>query len=426
MFIAIANSIGARLQTYISQLIASLIQRHDSYENIGCTDATLAGLEEVSSNGDTLLRRASFVFTPTAYDADDLGVIVPDDGGADLTFSRGGGAVATRTNKDGLVETMGSNVPRINYSGKSKGCGALLLEPFSQNYITYSQDFSQWTATNVTVTDNFILSPTADKSVTAAKLDFDGTASANISLSTTASGTTTFSVYLRVPSGTQNVTIGVSPTQNSSVTVTDEWVRYDHTGIGSSGYISCDDDVDVYVWGAQLEQHSYPTSLINTNGSAVMRGNETSFKRNAEAYINSTEGVLYAETRAIAQTGTSRFISLDDETFLNYVRIGYLPTNNTIVVEVKVGNVQQYYRQFVTTQITNFKKIALRYKQNDFAFYVDGVQIHTFNSGNTFAADTLNDIEIESQGSSFFTGEVKCIAIFDEGLTNDDLEKLTS
>ena len=47
---------------------------------------------------------------------------------------------ATVINKDGLIETVGSGEPRIDYKDDSKG--ALLLEPSRTNCITYSEDFS--------------------------------------------------------------------------------------------------------------------------------------------------------------------------------------------------------------------------------------------------------------------------------------------
>ena len=52
-------------------------------------------------------------------------------------FSRGStptGSKATTINKDGLIETVGNNVPRIDYKDNSKG--ALLLEPSRSNLIT--------------------------------------------------------------------------------------------------------------------------------------------------------------------------------------------------------------------------------------------------------------------------------------------------
>lgn len=365
--------------------------------------------------------KASVVTVPSAYKTSVLYSVVPTNGDADLTYSRAGDPTATRINKDGLVELVSTNNPRINYTD---GEGALLFEPFTINELSYSEDFSQWNDTNVTVTDNFITSP--DGALTAAKLDFNGTAGANISSLTTATGTTTFSVWLRVPSGTQTVTIGVSATDTSDVTVTETWTRFEHSGTGAVGYVECDDDVDVYVWGAQLEEKSFKTSYIKTTGTSRNRGAETAFKRDAEALLNSEEGVLFADMRTIAQTGTERYISIDDTTFNNYVRFGYHSTNNVIRAEVKVGGVTEVLLDYTSSQVTSFKKVAFKYKENDFALWIDGTEVLTAASGSTFSADTLNDIELESLGSSFFNGEIKTFAIFTEALSDDELTTLTS
>ena len=50
-----------------------------------------------------------------------------------LPFSFDRASSATRVNKDGLIETVGSGEPRIDYKDDSKG--ALLLEPSRSNLI---------------------------------------------------------------------------------------------------------------------------------------------------------------------------------------------------------------------------------------------------------------------------------------------------
>lgn len=49
-------------------------------------------------------------------------------------FTRASGA--TRVNKDGLIEVVGSDEPRIDFSNDANG--ALLLEPSRTNFIPYS------------------------------------------------------------------------------------------------------------------------------------------------------------------------------------------------------------------------------------------------------------------------------------------------
>ena len=85
-----------------------------------------------------------------------------------LPFNFDRASSATRVNKDGLIETVGSGEPRIDYKDDSKG--ALLLEPSRSNAITYSNDFldSSWLKDNISVQDNIAIS--LDGSLNASKL----------------------------------------------------------------------------------------------------------------------------------------------------------------------------------------------------------------------------------------------------------------
>ena len=75
----------------------------------------------------------------------------------------------------------------------------------------------------------------------------------------------------------------------------------DGTGNALFGFES---DLDIngnnfYIYGAQFEQSSFPTSIIHTSGSTVTRAAETLNNAGNSDLINSTEGVLYAEFRAL-------------------------------------------------------------------------------------------------------------------------------
>ena len=59
-----------------------------------------------------------------------------------LPFTTTRDSGATRVNKEGLIEVVGNDIPRIDYTDSAEG--ALLLEPSRTNLITYSQDFSNW------------------------------------------------------------------------------------------------------------------------------------------------------------------------------------------------------------------------------------------------------------------------------------------
>ena len=88
--------------------------------------------------------------------------VLPSSGVGDFDFTRSGSA--TRINAQGLIETVGSGVSRLNYpmiDGVVKGCPSHLLEPERRNHIQYSEDFSQvsWTKEWCTITSNSTISP---------------------------------------------------------------------------------------------------------------------------------------------------------------------------------------------------------------------------------------------------------------------------
>ncbi len=73
--------------------------------------------------------------------------------------------------------------------------------------------------------------------------------------------------------------------------------------------------------------------------------------------------------------------------------------------------------------ITNFNKIALKYKQNDFTLWVNGVEALRDTNGNTPIG--MDELSFSYSGTEF-KGNTKQIQYFDTALNSEDLEKLTS
>jgi len=140
--------------------------------------------------------------------------------------------------------------------------------------------------------------------------------------------------------------------------------------------------------------------------------------------FNDSEGVLYAEIAALANDGTNRVISISDGTTSNVVRFYYSVTDNRIVGNVKSSGSSACIFNNGLTDATNFIKVALSYKANDFKMYIDGVQVHTDTSG---AAPTgLVKLAFDNgAGADDFLGKTKALAVFKEALSNNDLELLT-
>jgi hypothetical protein len=333
-------------------------------------------------------------------------------------------SIGTRVNKDGLIETMGQDIARIDYTDSADG--VLLLEPVSTNLITYSEDFSQWTAlNNIVVTDNFTKSP--DGTQNAAKLVFDGTADGRIELSAGVGGTTTQSVYLKTESGTQNVSIGAGSADLTEFTITDQWVRYSHTGGGNFPRILCNDAATIYVYGAQLEQLSYPTSYIPTSGSSVTRAAETCNNSGNSEVFNDSEGVLFADISANANDGTYRGISVSDGNISNWVLIYINNVSNQLRVNLASGGSVQANLIQNVTDVTIPNKVAIRYSLNNVSFWLNGIKVLEDLTTITMPVG-LNKLSFDSTGTGLekFYGKTKEVGYYDAILTDLELEYLTS
>jgi hypothetical protein len=96
------------------------------------------------------MTKPDIVFIAYRYKAGTAYSILPEDGSADIAFARA--SSATRINSSGLIESVATDVPRIDYFGG--GCPALLLENASTNRVTYSEDISNgdWVKTNLNTT----------------------------------------------------------------------------------------------------------------------------------------------------------------------------------------------------------------------------------------------------------------------------------
>ena len=176
----------------------------------------------------------------------------------------------------------------------------------------------------------------------------------------------------------------------------------------------------IYVFGSQVEQNSYATSYIPTNGTAVTRLGETC---NNATHSFPSEGVLYAEIAALANDGTYRVISLSDGTTSNVVRFYYSVTDNRFEITVRQGGTNYFVYNYTLTNATNFIKVAIRYKDNDFSFWVDGVQVATDTSGT--APTALSELAFDNgAGADNFYGKTKMVATFPY-LSNDEMECLT-
>ena len=400
-----------------------------------------------------LLDKASIILTPTASNTSEVLCVKPSDGSGDFDFSRA--TEATRVNSQGLVETIGINLPRINYEGFSydgsgnvvpdSGCGSWLFEPESTNLIPYSEDFSGWSKNGVSVLSGFV-SPdgtTNASKITATSADPNLYKIVDVGL-----GKVTFSFYAKADEPYvgrilfwQIGTAVISGTISHNFTLSNDWQRYEATiEVTTAGTLAFRLDFPInsggnvgeygYLWGAQLEEQSYATSYIPTDGSTVTRNQDVCNNgATGTGLINSTEGVLYAEIAALNQTANvSQYITISDGTYNNRASILFSNgSTNNIRTFLRVGGVSQIDVSNAVSDVTDFNKIAFSYKENNFKIYLNGVLVSTDTSGSVWSADTITKLsfsEINTTTGAFF-GKTKAVAVFPY-LSDQELAELTT
>jgi len=99
----------------------------------------------------------SLLLIPDRYKSGVLYSQLPESGAGDIDFTRA--SAATRVNASGLIESVASGVPRLDYTGG--GCPSLLLEPQRTNLVTWSEDFTNadWNKVDSSVSGNVAISP---------------------------------------------------------------------------------------------------------------------------------------------------------------------------------------------------------------------------------------------------------------------------
>ena len=398
----------------------------------------------------------SIAMIPSGVKASKLYSVLPTDGTGDFTTTRA--SVATRVNENGLIEEVAANVPRLDYSDGT--CPSLLLEPSSTNLLVQSQVFSGYGGSNQIVTDNSIISP--DGTVTGAILadsGLGGIAGVQVSESVTVdvSSTYTYSVFAKkkdidfialrtsnfatVPSGQSyfdlnlGTTLGVAAGHTSkienygngwyrcSITFTTDAVDTAGTIIarlsqdGTTSTVDLDNTSNIYIWGFQFEKNSYATSYIKTIGTTQTRVADTASGSGNSTVINSSEGTIYVEGSWLDSNLTSltRIVNILGVDGAVQIRSG--SATNRIQAVATSGGVTQ---TLVTTafDVTTNLKIALKYKLNDFALWVNGTEIATDLSG--IAPVGLNELRIENHTKT------KSVQLYTTALSDAELTTLTT
>jgi len=404
----------------------------------------------------SLFESASLVVTPNGTKASKLYAIKPTDGSGDLSVTRA--TTATRVNSAGLIESVASNVPRLDYTNGT--CPSILVEPQRTNNFTYSEDFSNsnWLKFDATLSSNVATAP--DGTTTADKLIVNNGILPNsneliglIQVNTLSAGTYTYSIYAkasefntirfreRLVTGsflTINLNNGTITNEDSSQFISpkaelfkDGWykisfttpssttstVKYDlrvgQTGNGTSG---------IFIWGAQIEAGSYATSYIPTTSAAVTRNADVISKTGISSLIGQTEGTIFVDFN-FKQGIESFIIGSGNGSYFNNLAIECYSNKAYITIFNNSASLQGTIE--TTTLTTGKHRLAIAYNSSQVVAYLDGVSVGTLGA---ITFPSFNNLYLGNLGSDTNpkNTNINTSIIWKTRLTNAELAELTT
>jgi hypothetical protein len=372
-----------------------------------------------------------------------------------ITFSRPVGAnqsPGTYVDENGIIQLSSADTPRFDHDPTTGESLGLLIEEARTNLLTNSEEFDTvWQTANTTVTPNTTASPddntTADKVVAKAQ---NGPHSIYLNIVTSAVPYT-LSVWAKAAGynyiGIEETTNGNKVTSfdltNGTIGVVNAahtasiaafpngWYRCSVTFTGSTNLAAVAyrvlDTVDrdvaswlgdgisgIYVWGAQLELGSFPTSYIPTTGTALTRSADVAeiTGTNFSSWYNQSEGTVFVDrTYNLNFSGQSYYFS-DSGLFGNRFRlelISHIGTNTDASF-------------FNLPALGN--KSALAVKTNDVAVSAGGSSVV---SDTTFTLALMDRLFIGKHPTvtSYLNGTISRLTYFPDRLEDSVLQAIT-
>jgi hypothetical protein len=404
-----------------------------------------------------LIDSASLVVTPNGYKTSKLYSIVPTDGTGDFVVTRAGDT-ATRVNSSGNIEAVTANKPRLDYLAST--CPKVLLETQRTNLLQRSNEFDNvyWTKLNTTITANSNVSPDGTSNgetlnTTAVTLNL-----LRAIVTTTISTVYSVSVFVKktnyryiglkwVYSGdTFNFYDFDTNTANNTASPTNPiliqnygngWVRLSMKATATAtthnfdiGYVNSSGSnaavpagtETYFIYGAQLEAGAAASSYIPTTTASVTRSADTCTRTTSTALIGQTEGTVFFEIdyKLLGEDGYRLVLHDTGTSYANliYFRIN---TSSSFAYTLTTGSASQASGSRTLT--VGRHKIALAYKANDIAFFVDGVLV---SSDTTNTIPPLNEITFGNGIYGATTNIINYFALWKTRLSNAEILTLTT
>ena len=355
-----------------------------------------------------------------------------------FNFTRSTGA--TRVNKEGLIEVVTNNKPRIDFLNDSKG--ALLLEPNRSNSFSYSEPIANVGAASGISYESFIWTLGFTNCV---KLGDNSAVRFRYGGSVLASTQYTISAFvimddLSEPLVGNSSSVGdfsfvvggiVGGVVNSNVHYGNNIYRVSTTitsgsNLSNNGVIkyTTQSSKGFRITGFQLEQGSYATSYIPTQGSVVTRVAETNVNYFGTSILNGIDGTFFIDMNEFnaGNYGSSAIsLGLRNTTsgdFLGFVSEPTLGKLRGRVVDA-VGGTSAVGSSFVSVARN---KIALTYNSTTIKLFINGVKITELAHVQTAV---YNSILLPNTGRSGLF-PLNNLKLYNTALTDAELQALTS
>jgi hypothetical protein len=363
------------------------------------------------------------------------------------------------------VDTAGQ--PRFEYDPATDGqsvAKGILIEGAATNLLNYSEQFDNayWSKpTGTTVTSNVAVAPSGELAADLAVADSDGSTITRYvaKVFPFTSGTTyTLSVYAKAAGLTKFALRAGNPatyaaqtiftlTGDGSVSVSlgsakiepcgNGWYRCSVTGtagassstnlllslLDSSENYTFDGDgySGVLLWGAQMETGA-ASSYLKAEGSTVTRAADSLSVATADIGYTGGDGSLFIDLSLNARTsGMGAFLSSDAD---NYYMLGQFSATLDYMLYSELNNAVQI-AQFESSTAIGAKKLAASWSTNNASSCINGGSVATDTSN---ALPLITDLHIGSNqaGAAVLNGHVKRVALYNEALSDTNLQALTS
>ena len=373
--------------------------------------------------------------------------VLPNVANADLSLVRG--SSATRINSDGLIESMDTNTPRLDYTDGS--CPTLLTEPASTNLLhnsgwegggalptDWSYGNSDGTSTPVTSTRGTIIN--------AYRFESDSARHYFTRSTTSVSGTTyTLSIYVESITGSNQFNDvfyriggggtdvfkkdGVVVTQSEtvvagsfySITFTSDAVESIQFRVGLGVISSVTGDVTISQ--PQLETVSYKTSfMISAEGAIATRSADTGVvSGDLSSYINSSEGVLEIKAKSIVSNPAQDLrITLSDGTADNRISLVWATGSSTMNIvmdangsDVFDGGTSGFKNLTGSFTKTNMNTFKIKWKSGDIQVKHNDSTI-VLSETDAFTMLGLDRLSFDNAtGIRNFEGNIQYIKVYD-------------